>query len=168
MEKLNNITIKALRAKFRIRAIAAMTSDHVIGINNSIPWNLPEDMKFFRQSTTGASIFMGRNTFNSIGRPLPNRTNIVLSSNFIEAPGIISVKSPEELLDLGVNGDLWIIGGAKIYELMLPACEELIISKVFNDYAGDTFFPKFEDDFVLAEVVEKHDDFQVERFVRTK
>lgn len=168
MEKLNDITINLLRTKFRIRAIAAMTADHVIGINNKIPWNLPEDMKFFRKSTVGASVFMGRNTFNSIGRPLPNRTNIVLSNNFIDTTGIISIKSPEDLLDLDINKDLWIIGGAKIYELMLPACEELIISKVFTDYAGDTFFPKFEDDFVLADVVEMHDNFRVERFVRAK
>ena len=168
MGKLSDITINSLRAKFRIRAIAAMTSDHVIGINNKIPWDLPEDMKFFRKATTGASVFMGRKTFESIGHPLPHRTNIVLSSKFIDAPGIISVKSPEELLNLDVNGDLWVIGGAEMYELMLPACEELIISKVFDSYAGDTFFPEFGKKFVLAEILEKYEAFQVERFIMTK
>ena len=107
----------------KITLVAAIASNNVIGKENSLPWNIPEDLKRFKQMTSGHTILMGRKTFDSIGRPLPNRQNIVMTKdkNF-EQEGIKVINDFDEALELikESNEDVFVIGGSKIYELFEP------------------------------------------------
>src|SRR6185295_11153701 len=137
-----------------MKAIAAMSLNRVIGAGNKIPWHLPEDFSWFKKMTTGQVIVMGRKTFESIGKPLPNRTTVVLTSSPASIPGVRTVSS---LTQLAANcpdpndGDIFICGGARLYEEALPLCSDLYLTLVKRIVAGDTFFPAFENDFVLVE-----------------
>ncbi len=147
-------------------AIVAMTASRVIGRDGRLPWHLPEDLRFFRRTTTGTAVLMGRKTWNSLGRPLPRRRNIVLSRTLEHPPdGAELIRTPEEAGHLGIDTRLHVIGGAEIYRLFLPRCDELLVSFVFAEHEGDTFFPPFEDSFALAEILERHAAFEVRRYV---
>ena len=112
---------------------------------------------------------MGRATYDSIGRPLPKRRNIVLTRNpDWSADGVESVASPAALDSLKLDGSVFIIGGAKIYEAFLPHLDELLVSHVFERHRGDTFFPAFEHLFSEPEILETHEDFEVRRYRRLK
>ena len=128
----------------KITIVAAIASNNVIGQKNSLPWDIPEDLKRFKQLTSGHTILMGRKTFDSIGRPLPNRTNIVMTrdTNY-QKKGIEIVFDEREALNLikDLNQEVFIIGGSKIYELFEPWATSLIITRVLKDYEGDAFFP---------------------------
>src|SRR5687767_2584723 len=102
------------------QAIAAMSLNRVIGCDNQIPWHLPEDFKWFKRKTTGHVLIMGRKTFESIGRPLPNRTTVVLSRQTREIPGVRVVTSLEAIPDFGLDKTLFICGGGEIYQQALP------------------------------------------------
>ncbi|MEZ5304884.1 MAG: dihydrofolate reductase [Verrucomicrobiales bacterium] len=96
---------------------------------------------------------MGRKTWDSLGgKPLPNRRNIVLSRSLASAPGAEVIGAPEDLGSLGLEGEVFIIGGQKIYEIFLPQCETLYLTAVRGDFPGDAFFPPFEDAFALDQV----------------
>ena len=110
------------------KAIAAMSANRVIGRDGALPWRLPEDMKFFREQTTGHPIVMGRKTWDSLGRPLPNRRNIVISRTMQAVEGMEVVRSEEELDALGLEGDVYIIGGAEIYRLLMPRCAAVYLT----------------------------------------
>lgn len=133
----------------RLAIIAAVAENGCIGINNQLPWYLPEDLKYFRRLTTGGVVIMGRKTYESIGKPLPNRTNIVISRKAGYHPeGIKVVSSLEEALDLAaqvseINGidDVFVIGGAQIYALALPLANRLYLTEVQKTVEGDAFFP---------------------------
>ena len=133
----------------RLAIIAAVTENGCIGINNQLPWYLPEDLKYFRRLTTGGVVIMGRKTYESIGKPLPNRTNIVISRKAGYHPeGIKVVSSLEDALDLAaqvseINGidDVFVIGGAQIYALALPLANRLYLTEVQKTVEGDAFFP---------------------------
>lgn len=168
MNILTEEIINTLRKRFNIRAIAAIAKNRVIGSNNCIPWNIPQDLQFFRKTTQGATVLMGRKTFESIGKPLPNRCNIVLSSTCQEIPGTTVICSPDQLLGLDIPRDIWVIGGATIYKLMLPVCDELYISHIEGNYSGDTYFPEFENNFSLENVLESHNIFQAVVYKRTR
>lgn len=129
-----------------ITLIAAMTRSRVIGKNNGLPWHLPEDLKRFKRLTTGHPIVMGRSTYKSIGKPLPNRTNIVLSSSLEEQEGIVVCRSLQEALDAAqrVDKDIFIIGGASVYKQALPFADRLCLSWVVEDVKGDTYFPEVD------------------------
>ncbi|MFK8057597.1 MAG: dihydrofolate reductase [Saprospiraceae bacterium] len=137
----------------KIAAIVAMTPNRVIGADNQIPWYLPADLKYFKKVTSGHPIIMGRKCFESIGRPLPKRTNIVLSKNpFFIASGIVRALSPEDaLLDAQVaakeaNTDtIFIIGGAEIYKLFWEQTEILYLTEVHTDAEGDVYFPELNE-----------------------
>ncbi|GJI87164.1 dihydrofolate reductase [Duganella hordei] len=122
--------------------IVAMDAQRGIGINNTLPWKLPEDLAHFKRLTTGHPIIMGRKTFDSIGRPLPNRRNIVITRNAdwrhdgVEAVG--SIDAAIALLD-GAEG--YLIGGAEIYKQALPATDKLVITEIGGSFACDAFFP---------------------------
>src|SRR5687767_3752061 len=107
----------------RFKAIAAMSENRVIGNGNKIPWHIPEDFKWFKEKTTGQVIVMGRKTFESIGKPLPNRTTIILSRNNFQVPGIRTISNLGEL-DLNsqelAGKEVYICGGAQVYEQTLP------------------------------------------------
>ena len=146
------------------KAIAAMPLNRVIGNGNQIPWHLPEDFKWFKQVTTGNVVVMGRKTFESIGRPLPNRETIVLSRSAFWCPGVKTIKSLEELPVISDEKQLFICGGAQIYEQALPLCSELLLTLVKREVAGDAFFPRFEDRFELAEEIRDTPEFKILRY----
>jgi dihydrofolate reductase len=144
------------------KAIAAMSLNRVIGAGNQIPWHLPEDFKWFKATTTGHVIVMGRKTFESIGRPLPNRTTIVLSRSEWSHPGVETVRSLEELPTPTAERQVFICGGAQIYEQALPLCSDLYLTLVKREVAGgDAFFPPFEDRFELVEEVRDTPEFKI-------
>jgi dihydrofolate reductase len=152
----------------RLTAIVAMTSDRVIGRDGGLPWHLPEDLAFFKKTTLGHPIVMGRKTYESIGRPLPKRRNIVLTrdKNWA-AEGVEVIHLPGDLEHLPkLNGQVFIIGGSEVYAAFLPKLEDLLVSHIFEDYEGDTRFPDFKAEFPRSEVLEAHLTFEVLRHFR--
>ena len=141
-----------------------MSLNRVIGNGNQIPWHLPEDFKWFKATTTGHVIVMGRKTFESIGRPLPNRETIVLSRSAFSFPGVKTISSLEELPSPTGDQRVFICGGAQIYEQVLPLCCELFLTLVKREVDGDAFFPKFEDKFELAEEIRDTPEFKILRY----
>ncbi len=139
------------------KAVAAMAANRVIGRDGALPWKLPEDMKFFRTLTTGHPIVMGRKTWESLGRPLPNRRNIVLSRTMTAVEGMEVVRSVAELQALGLTGDVFIIGGAEIYRLLMPQCAAVYLTVLAAAAEGDTHFPEFESDFPSVTVLQTLD-----------
>ena len=128
----------------KITIVAAIASNNVIGQKNSLPWDIPEDLKRFKQLTSGHTILMGRKTYDSIGRPLPNRTNIVMTKDTnYQKEGVEIVFDEREALNLikDLNQEVFIIGGSKIYELFEPWATSLMITRVLKDFEGDAFFP---------------------------
>lgn len=136
----------------KLAIIVAQASNRVIGVNNKLPWHLPEDLRYFKQVTMGKPIIMGRNTFESIGRPLPGRENIVISRQSNYAPnGVKVVDSLDVAYELAesiglVNGidEAMVIGGAQIYEQALPKAERLYLTQVEAEIDGDAWFPEFQ------------------------
>lgn len=147
-------------------AIAAMSLNRVIGAGNRIPWHLPEDFQWFKQTTTGHVLLMGRKTFESIGRPLPNRETMVLSRSDFRHPKVTTIRSLEELPPLVGERQVFICGGAQIYEQLLPQCAELLLTLVQREVPGDAFFPQFEDQFELAEEIRATPEFKILRYQR--
>lgn len=177
------------------KAIAAMSLNRVIGVGNKIPWHFPEDFKWFKQTTMGNIVVMGRKTFESLPKPLPNRPNLVLTRHrdrFIQAHpeyrfkewrggqylkepyqlplGKLGVGDPQEILFFHsleklnpseFQSDVFICGGAQIYEQALPRCSDLFLTVVNRECEGDAFFPKFEDKFVLAVEIKNTPEFKI-------
>ena len=152
----------------KISLIVAVSENHIIGRDNQLPWHLPEDLQYFKSVTMGKPLIMGRKTFDSIGRPLPNRQNIVLTRDHSWlAEGVEVIHSPDELASLRLQTpSVFIIGGAEIYTLFLPHLDELLVSWVHERHGGDTLFPEFGDQFPSYELVEKHPEFEVRRYHR--
>jgi dihydrofolate reductase len=152
----------------RLIAIVAMTPERVIGKNGTLPWHLPEDLAFFKRTTSGHAIVMGRKTYESIGRPLPKRRNIVLTRDRAwSAAGVEVIHAPGELDALaGPEETVFVIGGAEIYAAFLDRLDELLVSRVFENYPGDTRLPEFEHGFAEPEVLESHAGFEVLRYQR--
>lgn len=143
------------------KAIAAMSQNRVIGNGNKIPWHLPEDFKWFKQLTTGNVIVMGRKTFESIGKPLPKRTTIVISRSGFAHPGVSTVSDWHQI-DLGKElREVFICGGAQIYQQTLALCSDLFLTVVKRNVEGDAFFPAFENDFELVEEVRDTPEFKI-------
>ena len=125
--------------------IVATDSAQGIGINNTLPWHLPEDLAHFKRTTSGHPIIMGRKTFDSIGRPLPNRRNIVISRNSAwQHEGVESVGSLEQAAALVAGSDAFIIGGAQIYAQSLPLANRLIVTEIAKSFDCDAFFPAID------------------------
>jgi len=175
----------------RLNAIAAMSLNRVIGAGNQIPWHLPEDFRWFKQITMGHVLVMGRKTFESIGRPLPGRDTFVLTRGDFAYPGVQTLHDLNELLARlknpspslsatlspsdgerdGVRGALgqrqvFICGGAQIYEQALPLCDELYLTLVKREVAGDAFFPPFEAQFELAAELRDTPEFSIRHYRR--
>jgi dihydrofolate reductase len=149
-----------------IKAIVAMAENRVIGNAGTIPWHLPEDFKFFKATTMGHAILMGRKTYESIGKPLPGRENIVLSRTMPETVGVTVIRSLDDLQVPSDNLDLFVIGGEEIYRLLLPKIQELYVTKVPRAIGGDTHFPDFESQFDAGIKVLETNDFTVYRYLR--
>lgn len=143
--------------------VVAMAADRAIGIKQSIPWRLPEDMKLFKRLTMGHPILMGRKTWESLGRPLPGRQNIVLTRDAsFTAEGATVIRSVEELSSLELmDSEVMVIGGAQIYAHLLPKMKKLYVSEVQGEYAADTWFPEFAHHFLRSTPVEQFDGFRL-------
>ena len=152
-----------------LTAIVAMTADRVIGRAGTLPWHMPEDLAFFKRTTSGHPIVMGRKTYESIGRPLPKRRNIVLTRDSTwSADGVEVIHRPEDLENLpDLKGRVFIIGGSEIYAAFFPRLEDLLVSHVFAEHEGDTRFPEFKGDFPDSELIESHNSFEVRRRSRS-
>ena len=151
-----------------MKAIAAMARNRVIGAQGKIPWHLPEDFRWFKRATMGGVIVMGRKTYESLGKPLPGRENVVLSRT-ADIPGVRMIRSVEELVSLSFGErEVWIIGGSDLYAQTLSLCSDLYLSMVNLEPTGDALFPSFESDFELNEVVESHAEFQVQHYKRRR
>jgi dihydrofolate reductase len=181
--------------KFRLfampifHAIAAMSENRAIGYQGKLPWRLPDDFRWFKHKTMGGTLVMGRKTFEGIGEPLPGRKTIVLSHQRTPIAGV-EVYSDADLLIGKLTGEreslpgpgahvrqlahedsprrvtLWICGGAQIYRRFLPECLSIYLTRVKRTVEGDTFFPEFENDFSLEQVIHENDDFRVEHWFR--
>lgn len=147
-------------------AIAAMSLNRVIGNGNRIPWHLPEDFKWFKATTTGHVLVMGRKTFESIGKPLPHRETLVLSRSGFSHPGVKTIRGLEELSALVGERQAFICGGAQIYAQALPRCAELLLTCVKREVAGDAVFPPFEEQFELVEEIRDTPEFKILRYRR--
>jgi len=155
-----------MEKKPKLVGIVAMTSERVIGKDGDLPWHLPEDLKFFKKTTSGYPILMGRKTYDSIGRPLPKRRNIVITRDerwSVDGVDVIHKTSDLETLNLDAD-QIFVIGGAEIYKIFLPILDELIVSKVKENYEGNTYFPEFEPHFSKREIVEDLEGFTVVRY----
>ena len=160
-----------------ISLIVAASQNGVIGVDNQIPWHLPDDLKYFKRITSGHHIVMGRKTFQSIGKPLPNRTNVVITrSRTLEIPGARVVHSFAEAVDLAFMAgetELMIIGGAEIYRQALPHAQRLYYTRVEATVEGHAHFPEPDERWQLKEDVlhpadERHDhSFRFQLFERT-
>ena len=130
-----------------ISIIAALAENRTIGKQNQLLWKIPEDMKRFRQITAGHSVIMGRKTYDSIGKPLENRTNIIITrNNDLKAEGCVVVSSLEEALEEAKkveHNEIFIIGGGDIYRQSLPFTDKLYLTIVKGAYDGDVFFPDY-------------------------
>ena len=136
----------------KLSMIVAVAENGVIGRNNSLPWYLPNDLKYFKQTTMGKPVIMGRKTYESIGKPLPGRTNIVITRQADYQPeGVKVVNSVEAARELAesvclIDGqdEAMIMGGAEIYALALPHTDRLYLTEVHADVEGDAFFPEYD------------------------
>ena len=152
----------------KIILIAALDLNNAIGYENKLLWSLPADLQYFKQKTVGKTVLMGRKTYESIGRPLTNRQNWVLSKSAFKAPSVTVFDSVEAVLASDIN-ELWVIGGAQIYSLFLPYCTEMYLTRVHTKIErADSHFPIFSG-FTLVETVENRGtfDYDFERWVKT-
>lgn len=140
-----------------IALIAAMTPDRVIGREGRIPWNIPGEQKRFKELTMGHTIVMGRRTYEEIGRPLPGRQTIVVSTtkNF-DQPGCRTAGSLTEALALSAGKDVYISGGSRLYEEALPLADVLYLTEIEKKIEGDAYFPEFDESRYHKTVEEKH------------
>ncbi len=129
-----------------ISLIVALDKNRVIGLNNAMPWHLPGELQYFKEMTMGKPIIMGRKTFESIGRPLPGRRNIVITRNpQYDAEGIELALSLDEAIKIaGDVEEIMIIGGQQIFTESLPLADRLYITEIDHEFEGDTFFPEYE------------------------
>lgn len=146
----------------KISLIVAMAANRVIGLNNRMPWHLPADLQRFKKITMGAPILMGRKTFESIGRPLPGRINIIVSRNnhYRQPDCRVHQDLDAALADAcRLADEVFVIGGAKLYESLLPRADTLYLTEINQLVEGDTWFPEWRsDDWQELERVEVNDD----------
>ena len=130
-----------------IALIVACGRNRAIGLNGKMPWNIPGELKRFRSLTTGNAVIMGRRTFESIGKALPGRINIVISSRpDYFAEGCMNARSLEEALEMArsTGREIYITGGAVVYKQAIDLCEKLYITEIDAEFDADTFFPEFD------------------------
>lgn len=155
-----------------LAAVAAMAKNRVIGRGNAIPWHIPEDFRFFKNTTMGGVLLMGRKTFESIGRPLPGRVTVVLSrsgvlpAETLPAENLFCVRSFSEAEKIAPERKIFVVGGAEIYRALLPFCGELFLTTVDAEPEGDAFFPPFETLFDAGTEILRGENFVVRKHLR--
>jgi dihydrofolate reductase len=129
-----------------LSVIAAVADNNAIGLDNGLPWHLPEDLKHFRSLTMGHHIIMGRKTYESLGRLLPGRTTVIVTRQTDYCvTGALVAGSLEEAVSLCGNDDeMFVIGGAELYKLALPMADRLYLTEVSGEFPADTFFPEYD------------------------
>lgn len=132
----------------KISLIAAVAKNGVIGRQNDLPWHLPDDFAFFKRKTSHHPIIMGRKSLEALGKPLPNRTNIIITRNSgFQVEGVTTVHTLDDALAeaKAINQDeIFVIGGAEIYAMALPAATTLYLTEIHKTYEGDAYFPEFD------------------------
>jgi len=152
--------------------IVAIAKNNCIGIKGKLPWNIPEDLEYFKKTTLNKTVIMGKNTFESIlsylGKPLPNRKNIVvaLEKDYQVPVGVILHNSLNEAIASAKNEDAFIIGGASIYAQAFPLADKLYITHVNQTVDGDAFFPVIDKTQWREEWREDHDGFSFVRYIK--
>lgn len=150
------------------KAIVAMSENGVIGKGNTMPWHIPEELKWFKKMTLDQVLLMGRKTYESIGRPLPRRETLVLSRG---NPAIEGVQVIQDFKAITPSDDktLWIAGGAEIYKLALPYCSDLYMTHVkMTVEGGDAFFPEYKNMFKEVEVLEDNEKYRIVHYHNDK
>ena len=142
-------------------AIAAMSENRVIGQGKKIPWHIPEDFKWFKETTMGHVLLMGRRTFESIGKALPGRETMVLTRGEFSHPDVTVIGSLDEVAPKLEGRTAFIAGGAQIYEQALSRCSDLFLTLVKREVEGDVFFPVFEDHFEEVAVLREEAEFRI-------
>lgn len=141
-----------------IAMIVAKTNNNVIGQDNKLLWNIPEDMRYFKNTTMGKTVVMGRLTYESIGKPLPGRRNIVLSRNKdLWIDGVDVVHDVEEIINLSKKEDIMIIGGDSIYKIFMDYASVLYVTDIEVELDGDAYFPKIDESWKLTSKIEGKD-----------
>lgn len=130
----------------RISVISALAKNRVIGINNSLPWRLPEDLKYFKALTLGHHILMGRKTYESIGKPLPGRTTVIITRGNYSAPeGVKIAHSIPEAIEISADDhEIFFVGGAELYAQVLPLADRLYLTEIQAEVQGDAWFPDYD------------------------
>ena len=149
-----------------LHAIVAMSQNRAIAHEGRMPWHLPLEYRWFKHKTMGGAMIMGRKTCEAIGRTLPGRTTYVLSRQSGACLGAPCYADIATLCaQLSPGSPAWVVGGAEIYRQLLPRCTFLYLSRIKKTTPGDVFFPPFEDQFALDQVIHENDDFRVERWL---
>jgi len=145
-----------------ISHIVAAAKNNTIGVEGELPWNIPEDMKFFRDKTKGRALIMGRKTFESVGHPLPNRLNVVVTrQNGYKAEGAIVVSTIEKALEVcekqieSYGDEIFIIGGGEIYRQSMNIVNKIYLTRIHKDYKGDAKYPDVDEN--IFKLIESHD-----------
>lgn len=149
-----------------LKAIVAVSSNNAIGRGNALPWHIPSELAWFKQCTLGHTIVMGRKTFESIGRPLPGRSTVVLTRQNRFWPGVRTVHEMSELSIF--KTEVWICGGSQVYELALPYCSDLYLTEVHRVIEdADSFFPEFRSLFIEKAVVRETSEFTIRHYIQS-
>lgn len=154
-----------------IFSIAAMSLNRAIGKKNALPWDIPEELQWFKEKTLNQIVLMGRNTFEAIGRPLPKRISVVVSRTMKPQEGVHVIEHLYELedLDLPQEKDIWLIGGGQLYEAGLKHCSDLYLTHVHQHIVGaDAFMPPYEDCFSRNSTVKETDQYSIHHYVNDK
>ncbi len=149
-------------ARKRVVMVAAVADNGVIGLGGDIPWSIPEDLRHFRATTTGNTVLMGRATYDSIGHPLPYRTNIVVTRQpDWTSDGVLVAHSVEEGIALAqdADGDVMVIGGGHVYRDALPLADAQVLTEVHQSPQGDTYYPELDRDEWTEVRREQHDGY---------
>jgi dihydrofolate reductase len=146
-----------------VKAIVAMTRERVIGDGNRIPWRLHGEQRWFKEVTMGHPILMGRKTFESIGKPLPGRRNLVVTrtGNFTGVDLIRNLETFDPAPYESDGKEIFLIGGAEIYSALLGRCDAIYVTIVKREYPGDTFFPEFKSQFEVSETIRETPEFDI-------
>lgn len=141
-----------------ISLMVAHDPNRVIGVNNELPWHIPEDLAYFKETTMGKAMVMGRKTYESIGRPLPGRLSIVVTRNkdFFAEDGVVVVHDLQDAIDKATAyaEEVMIIGGAEIFKLSMAIADRLYITEIQQQFEGDTYFPEYGDGWTLTNETE--------------
>jgi dihydrofolate reductase len=153
-----------------MKAIVAMTRKRVIGLNNQIPWRLRGEQRWFKEVTMGHSSLMGRKTFESIGKPLPGRRNLVVTRTR-DFAGVELIRDLEAFDPEPYEMDgkeIFVIGGAKIYRALLGRCDTIYGTIVKEEYPGDAYFPEFDSQFEILETIRETPEYDIFRYQRRR